>query len=289
MVKRPWLFCGGHRRIARALALACSLILVCHSDSVAAESGAAYLRNLALNSSSFRVRVQALISLGRNAPSDITRATMREALGDAHPAVRTAALDGLARHGDQGSLSAISAHFRDASPPVRASAKRAHQTLRAALAQRGTGPASSKKYYVQVGRSSSNVSGMSPEVTAEARRVTERTLAGMDAVWVARGDESPATVNKLLKQQKLHGFIVDSSIVTLESTPSGLRAVVSVIVGTYPGRDIRAMLRGAATAQGGDERNASVRAVSGAMQGALRQLPSALQQSERLSPQVSYP
>ncbi len=289
MGKSPWFARGGLRSILNTAMLSVGLAVASPPFAVHAEDGAAYLRNLALNSSSFRVRVQALISLGREAPSTTSRATMQEALGDGHPAVRTAALDGLARHGDHTSLAAIAARFRDASPPVRRSAARAHAALEQMLANREPAPGASKKYFVQVGRSSSSVSGMSPEALAEAKRVTERTLAGMDAVWVAAGDESPAAVNKLLKQQNLHGFVVDSSIVTIEKTPSGLRAVVSVIVGTYPGRDIRAMLRGAATAQGGDERKAAVRAVSGAMQGALRQLPSALQQSERLSPQVSYP
>ena len=65
--------------------------------------------------------------------------------------------------------------------------------------------------------------------------------------------------------QKLVGYFVDSSVTKVEARPDGsVRAQVSVIVGTYPGRDMRAMLSGAATVSGGGVgESAKVQAVAG--------------------------
>jgi hypothetical protein len=57
-----------------------------------------------------------------------------------------------------------------------------------------------------------------------------------------------------------------------------VRAQVSVIVGTYPGRDMRAMLSGAATVSGGGSGDSTrLEAVQAAYSGALRRLPQAMQ------------
>ncbi|MEM9193221.1 MAG: hypothetical protein AAGF12_28865, partial [Myxococcota bacterium] len=57
--------------------------------------------------------------------------------------------------------------------------------------------------------------------------------------------------------------------------------VVSVIVNTYPGRDMRAILQGAATVQGGGSGpQARRQAIEGALSGALRRLPQALQAAD---------
>jgi hypothetical protein len=51
--------------------------------------------------------------------------------------------------------------------------------------------------------------------------------------------------------------------------------VVSVIVNTYPGRDMRVILQGAATVQGASGASAERQAIEGALTGALRRLPQA--------------
>ena len=63
---------------------------------------------------------------------------------------------------------------------------------------------------------------------------------------------------------------------SLEDNGDGTRAVISVIVNTYPGRDMRAMLRGAATVPGGHDAFAQRTAIEGAVRGAIRSLPQAM-------------
>ena len=65
-------------------------------------------------------------------------------------------------------------------------------------------------------------------------------------------------------------------MVSADATANGTRVAVSVIVGTYPGRDMRAILNGAATVPGSGGPEADRAAVEGAIRGALRNLPQAL-------------
>ncbi len=73
---------------------------------------------------------------------------------------------------------------------------------------------------------------------------------------------------------------MDGSLVKLEETERGMRAVVSVILNTHPGRAIRAMMRGAATVPGGRDDAARKLAIEGATRGALRRMRQALQEAD---------
>ncbi len=75
------------------------------------------------------------------------------------------------------------------------------------------------------------------------------------------------------------GYYLDSSVVSIEQTPAGTRVVVSVIVGTYPGRDMRAILQGAATVPGSSGPGAIRAAIEGALRGAIRRLSQAMEAS----------
>ena len=56
-----------------------------------------------------------------------------------------------------------------------------------------------------------------------------------------------------------------------------MRAVVSIIVLSYPGPDMRGMLRGAATASGRYSDQSAELAIHGAFVSALRRLPGVLE------------
>jgi hypothetical protein len=96
---------------------------------------------------------------------------------------------------------------------------------------------------------------------------------------LAPENEAPKAAERVLRSEKLVGYFVDSSVTKIETRPDGsVRAQVSVIIGTYPGRDIRAMLSGAATVSGGGTGEAAkLQAVEAAFTGALRRLPQAMQ------------
>jgi hypothetical protein len=88
---------------------------------------------------------------------------------------------------------------------------------------------------------------------------------------------TPADAKREIVQRRLHGYYLESSIVTLEPKGAGVRAVVSIIVLSHPGREMRGMLRGAATASGRYSAETAEQAIQGAFVGALRRLPTVLE------------
>jgi hypothetical protein len=107
----------------------------------------------------------------------------------------------------------------------------------------------------------------------------EREVVQISGVRLAPEQETSAAAERELKAQKMTGYFIDSSVTNVEIKPDGsVRAQVSVIVGTYPGRDMRAMLSGAATLSGvGSDESARLEAIQAAYSGALRRLPQAMQ------------
>jgi hypothetical protein len=132
---------------------------------------------------------------------------------------------------------------------------------------------------VGVGLPASRVPTVSSGVLRSLREHVAREVVQISGVRLAPEQETSAAAERELKAQKMAGYFIDSSITTVETKPDGsIRAQVSVIVGTYPGRDMRAMLSGAATVSGsGTGDSARLEAIQAAYSGALRRLPQAMQ------------
>jgi hypothetical protein len=132
---------------------------------------------------------------------------------------------------------------------------------------------------VGVGVPASKGSTLSPSLLRTLREYVTREVVQISGVRLAPEAESSAAAEKQLKTQKMTGYFLDSAVTSLEIKPDGsVRAQVSVIVGTYPGRDMRAMLSGAATVSGGGSGDSTrIEAVQAAYSGALRRLPQAMQ------------
>lgn len=246
----------------------------------AADARTDYLIKLLGGSDQFRVRVQAAISLASVGDSQEVQHALVGALDDEHPAVRAAAASTLGRLGNGSAIAALRAAENDSEAPVRVAVKAALTKLASAARRTGTGvPSGSRgppRFYVAVGRPASSVQGLGGDVLSSAQRFLQEHLGGLDGVVLAPGDESPDAANKVLKKRRLKGYYIESSITSLEKKPDGgTRAAVSVILATYPGRDMRAIMKGAATVIGMGP-STEEQAVRGALNGALRQLPQAL-------------
>lgn len=277
---------GRARRFAGGLAMLAVLLWV--APEARADARTDYLIRLLETSSTFRVRAQAALSLGRlDADGAIVRALSR-ALGDDHPAVRTAAAASLEQLGDPSALGALRNSLRDRDATVRGAVNRAVRSLeRVARTRPRTEPVPSDpsegpaRWYVGVGAPGASGVNVSRSVLEGARRFMERRVGQIDGVVVADRDESSGQVQRVLRSRRLNGYYLDSSVVRVEERGGGLRAVVSVIVNTYPGRDMRVILQGAATVQGsGSGTQAQQQAIEGAITGALRRLPQALAASD---------
>ncbi len=285
-----WMLHRGYRLFA-VVALCLAL-----TNVAAADARTDFLVKMLTSSTQFRVRTQAALALGAQPPApDITQA-LTKALSDEHPAVRAASASALERIKDASTLTALRAAQNDSDASVRAAVKSAIDAMApksspAVAAASGASSSSSSSgtskpvgtvgnatYYVGVGVPGSQV-GLSAPALRALREHVVRQVTQIEGVVVAPENEDNRAAQKVIGASKLVGYFVDSSVTNIEARPDGsVRAQVSVIIGTYPGRDMRAMLSGAATVSGGGGGEAAkVQAVEAAFVGALRRLPQAMQ------------
>jgi hypothetical protein len=267
------------RRFSVITLLLCLLCGVARAE----DARSTYLIKLLEGSSQFRVRAQAAISLGAVEKSPAARNALTAALRDVHPAVRAAAATSLGRIGDSGDLPALRKLERDPEEPVRNAARTSISRLDSVrpssesnavveVPEQQKGPA---LYYVAVGEPASRVTAVDSPTLAEARSFIKARVAQIQGVRLAPDAESVQAAEKVLQRERLKGYYLESSIVSVEKKTGGaMRVAVSVIVATYPGRDMRAMMQGAATVTGSSSQIYR-QALEGAFSGALRQVGTA--------------
>ena len=260
----------GRWHLWRALALAALLV----AGTARADGRDDYLVRLLRDSPAFRVRAQAALSLGQLESTRRSIAALERAVRDKHPAVRVSAISSLRRLESKDSLPVVEIAIRDGTKSVRRAAVEAAAAL-SAVGERERGPGRTE-YLVAVGMPGAKAERVSRQMLFDARIFLSEQLLELNGVELAPDDLTPADAKREIAQRRLHGYHLESSIVTLEPKGSGVRAVVSIIVLSYPGRDMRGMLRGAATATGRYSDETVEQAVHGAFVSALRRLPTLL-------------
>ncbi len=251
------------------------VVVLLFSTTAYADARQDYLLRLLRNSDAFRVRAQAALSLGQLESTRKSVAALERAVRDRHPAVRVSAISSLKRLGSKESLPIIEKAARDKNRSVRRAAVEAAAAI-SALGERQRGPGR-PTYLVAVGMPGAKAERVSRQMLFDARVFLSERLLELEGVELAPDDLAPADAAREIVRRKLHGFYLESSIVTLEPKGPGVSAVVSIIVLSYPGRDMRGMLRGAATASGRYSAETAEQAIRGAFVGALRRLPTALE------------
>jgi len=227
------------------------------------------------SSDAFRVRAQAALSLGQLEPTAASVSALERATRDSHPAVRVSAIASLRRLGAKQSLPVVEFATKDDDKAVRRAAVEAAAALRA-IGERRRGPGTTQ-YLVAVGMPGAKAERVSRQMLFDARVFLSEQLLRLEGIELAPDELTPADAQREIAQRRLHGCYLDSSVVTLEPNGSGVRAVVTIIVASYPGRDMRGILRGAATASGAYGADTAEQAVQGAFVGALRRLPAVLE------------
>ncbi len=269
------------KRWVSGLSLLAALLMAVGPELAEADARSDYLVRLLRTSNAFRVRAQAALSLGRVEDDPGVVRALSQALGDEHPAVRAAAAASLEQIRDPSALAALRNASNDSDRSVRNAVNRAISRLERVASSgprsthvepvRPSGPA---RYYVGVGMPGTSQQ-VSRQTLRSARDFIQSRVQGIDGVVIAPDNESSGAARRVLRQRRLTGYYLDSSIVRIENSNGGTRAVVSVIVNTYPGRDMRVILQGAATVQGASGDSAKTQAIQGALTGALRRLPQA--------------
>ena len=252
--------------------------LLLSASTASADGREDYLIGLLRNSDAFRVRAQAALSLSQLEKTSQSVAALERAVGDGHPAVRVSAISSLRRLEAKSSLPVVERAARDRNKSVRRAALEAIEALQA-IGERERGPGE-PRYLVAVGMPGAKAERVSRQMLFDARIYLSEQLLKLEGIELAPDDLSPADTKREILKRRLYGFFLESSVVTLEPKGAGVRAVVSLIVLSYPGRDMRGMLRGAATATGRYSAETAEQAIGGAFVGALRRLPTVLQAAE---------
>jgi hypothetical protein len=244
------------------------------ANSTYAEAREDYLVRLLLKSDAFRVRAQAALSLGQLERGPRVVMALERAVRDDHPAVRVSAVASLRRLGAREALPTVREAAKDRNKAVRRAAYEAIQALEAiGERERGPGP---PRHLVAVGMPGTKADRVSRQMLFDARIFLSEQLVEISGIELAPDELSPAEAKSEIASRGLRGYYIESSIVKLQPKGNGVRAEVSLIILTYPGRDMRAMLRGAATASGPYDAGTAEQAIQGAYVGALRRLPQVL-------------
>lgn len=240
----------GIRRLTLVALYTCMLLAAALLSQASAQTTAreeVLVRALS-TSPSFRVRAQAAVALSHASPDPGVLSALRVALHDSHPSVKEAS----------------------------AAALRALEPK--APARRGSGRGGAR-YYVQIGEPSAERL-LSPHALKALREHLTQLVAKVDGVRLAPAREDREAASRVIARDGLVGFSVESVVNTLEKRADSVRVKVAVVVATYPGRDIRAMLSGSASVSGrGASDEAQRQATAVALESALRSLPSVLESS----------
>ena len=280
IVSKVWL-----RRFSTLGLVALCWALAVNGPRVHADTRTDFLVRMLASSGQFRVRTQAALALGSRAPEPAAVRALVSALKDEHPAVRSASAGALELLKDPSALAMLRGARKDRDGSVRsavehaiAALERAASASTAAAASAQAEDASDSTYYVAVGTPGGQA-GLPAPAMRTLRELVVRQVSELEGVRLAPENENQAAAAGVLRKNKLIGYYLDSAVTKIEQRPDGaLRAQVSVIVGTYPGRAMRVMLSGAATVSGGGtSEQAKMQAVEAAFTGALRRLPQAMQ------------
>ncbi len=250
------------------------LLCVLLASGVHADDQKDYLIRVLRSSSAFRVRAQAALSLGRLDPTNRSISALERAADDKHPAVRVAAISSLGRLDAKQALPTLEIAKRDRNAAVRRAATDAVASLES-VGERMRGPGKAR-HLVAVGMPGATAERVSRQMLFDARIFVSEQLVRLEGVELAPDNLSAVDAKRELQRRGLSGHYLETSVVKLQPSGNAVRAEVSVIVLSYPGRDMRAMLRGAAAASGRFDASTAEQAIQGAYVGALRRLPQVL-------------
>jgi hypothetical protein len=260
----------------RVVAVACALIvLVAGERTSPAQAVAAAERDIA-SSDDFRVRVGAALLLGKTKPPE-ARALLEGALGDAHPAVRTAAAAALVALGDPLAIPALERRLGAESSP---SAKAQMTASVEALRKVAQGPWQNARYVVQIGVMKNRTAVRGDQASDVLRTATAARARSIPGAVVTDGRDQI-----LLEQARARHVPIlelDGSLQRLVQGQNRLQvtfdAQVEYSVRRVPEQMLRGTLSGAATSVGSTSALANPslvaqlqnEAIDGAVESALR-------------------
>jgi hypothetical protein len=253
----------------------------------------AMLSRVLREGSDFRVRVQAAFAIG-NTRDPILRPQLERALRDEHPAVRAAAATALGRLGSTRAIPALRRVLRDSAPAVRSQAERSIEMLRSASGRRSSAggsvaalsPMGSRaapnwsriRAAVVVGDMRNRSAYRASDLESRFRSEVQTNLQRLTRVHIFEtASQMDADARSQLSRRRVPMLRLDGSLTAVQPERRGtglaVRCEVSLVLLEEPGRNLRGMLRGAATGlerSARDVRRQEARLAEEAMSAAVR-------------------
>ena len=266
------------------------------------------LTNMLRDGSSFRVRSRAAMALGRTGNSSMAR-PLEAALLDRHPVVRASAATALGRIGASRSVPALRAAARDRSGAVVAQARTAIRLIESKAAVARTPPMVRRigttfttvaaysrfsaipsseniawqrvRYAVVIGEMRNQSGFQGSDLSDYLGRKIEAGLRRYRRLAVLRPENITSEVRERLRRRKVPQFRVEGNLKKVSKAFSvgkrAMRAEVSLLLYDEPQRNLRSMLKGAATGmelprgpRSSQERRLARQALDGAVHAALQ-------------------
>jgi hypothetical protein len=256
------------RRVSSTLALALAIAgvsAVSPALTLAVAQDEAVLLRMLHDGHDFRVRTQAAFALGRKHDAQYVD-SLEDALRDKHPVVRAAAATALGEIGSTAALPALQVAQRDPIESVATQARAAVEAINAAAAARAGGNAAGMRAKLVVAGSAARVpagaryalvlgdmhdqSGFSGD---ELSKVLATSLARELAHWhgVAMLDVHDSASLETVRQRGLPMFRLEGNVTQISRDRMGDQVAVhcelSILLMDEPGRNLRSVLKGAAT------------------------------------------
>ncbi len=236
-----------NRRLPILLGLLVALVALGAARPARAQDRIAKLIKILETDSSYKVRLQVVIALGKLKDRRAVPALLR-ALSDENYTVRGVTCASLAQIGDKTALASLKkVASGDSEEFVRSQAEKAVK----ALSGGGGSPPSGARFYITVGK----ISNKSPKGGGQATKALSDALlkefsrvSGVATDW---GGRVPSGAE--LTKAKVKGFVLDGSILSLTATKSGGNVEIScnikVSLSTFPGNSMKAFYSGGASTE----------------------------------------
>ncbi len=296
-------------RTVRTIFLVCAAVAAFSVASGSdAQSDHSLLVRVLRESSDFRARVRAALSLGSTGDRSVTPSLVA-ALSDESPAVRAAACTSLGRLGDPSAIGPLRGRLRDQSRVVRAEAERAIRRIQSASPPPARAPSApprmlartrggdvlpaitvvprarsinwpTVRHVVLLGSMQNRSAFQAQGLDQVFEREVMRNLIVLRGVATLPADQLSSDAEREIRRRRLPRLRLEGSLNRVERRAQArqlsVRCEVALMLMDDPGRNMRAALTGAATGsspQRGQreqqERQLAEQALSGAVRGAM--------------------
>jgi hypothetical protein len=222
------------------LALAVGLAIAGLPFPLLAQNDVVSLSEQLRNASDFKVRTQAALALGATGDAAAV-ASLCDGLDDPSNAVRGAAAAALARIGHPSGIPCLKQHVGESNPSVHSVIERAIGQLKGGNPgpSRPPPPGPDDTFYVSIGAITDKTGRGDDSVSTLVTTAMQEKLLSLRGYAIAPRGEKPAVAQRVLKNNRLKGFLLLVRVEPPRDAGGDLTVQVRVTMWTYPGKALQ--------------------------------------------------